>query len=406
MPDQHRERQHLRRRRRGHGRGEPQERHGRQREPDLRKDVDVPGMRDEAPGDRRRCHLRQRDRQQQRAGRADSHAAPELQVQRHVEDHRKQRAAEAQHDGVGARDRGNREEVDGNDRIVVVAFPRQQRRERRGGHDEQRGHRPRLPRETVPARRQREQERRGTGAEQQRAEQVGAKRPVARRQRRMRNAQRQRGGDEAERQVDEEDRAPAEMLGQVRAEHRPHGARQREHRREVTGEASALARRHVLAEQRLRERHEAAAAQALQRPEHDEPQEARRQRAGGGGAGEDRQRPEQHPPPPEAVAQIAVERRGDRRRQQIRDDDPRKIGEAAQRGGDHRQRAGQDRLVGGRQEHRDHHTGKHPAEGFARAQRRPGVGPPWRIGTLAQWDRPLQRWLAVPGIGSNMRSST
>ena len=63
-----------------------------------------------------------------------------------------------------------------------------------------------------------------------------------------------------------ENRAPADVLGKVGAEHRARRARQREDGGEVAGKPAALARRHVLADQCLRQRHQAAAAQPLHGP--------------------------------------------------------------------------------------------------------------------------------------------
>ena len=262
--------------------GEPEERDRRERQPDLREDVDAARVRDEPSRDRGGDDLRQRDRQQQRARRADAHAAPELQVQRHVEDHREQRAAEAHHDGVGPRDRRHLEEMDRDHRIVVAALPsrrarRSRQRRRRAaphiGHD---SHAKRWPPDDSANRNVAVR-----GAEQQRADDVGSKR--ARRARGIgacgtRNAS--AAASNAERHVDEEHRAPAEVLGEIGAKHRSGRAGQCEHRREIAGEAAALARRYVLADQRLRQRHEAAAAQSLQRAEQHQPQEVRRERAG------------------------------------------------------------------------------------------------------------------------------
>ena len=183
------------------------------------------------------------------------------------------------------------------------------------------------------------------------------------------------------------------MLGEIRAEHRPGGAGEREHRREVAGKPSAFARRHVFADQRLRQRHEAAAAQSLQRAEHDEPKEIGRQCAGDGSAREDRQCTEQDAPASEAISEIAIQRRGDSCGEQVTDDDPRQVGDAAERARDRRQRARKNGLVGGGQEHRHHHAGKNAAERFARGQRRAALGRHvlrWRF--AQRRDRFSARW--------------
>ena len=82
-----------------------------------------------------------------------------------------------------------------------------------------------------------------------------------------------------ERQVDGEHRSPAPVLGEVGPEHRPRRAREREHGREIAREAAALARRHVLADQRLRECHQAASAKALNGASRDQQEQRRRERA-------------------------------------------------------------------------------------------------------------------------------
>ena len=139
---------------------------------------------------------------------------------------------------------------------------------------------------------------------------------------RPRHAQCKHRRDNAKRQVDGEHRAPAEMLGQVGAHDRAGRAGQREQHGEVARETAALTRRHVLADHRLRERHQPTAAQALQRARRDQCKQGRRQRAGQRRHREDRQREEQHPLPAEAVAQVSVQWRGDRGCQQVSDDDP------------------------------------------------------------------------------------
>ena len=143
-------------------------------------------------------------------------------------------------------------------------------------------------------------------AEQQRTDRIRTERPRRSRRRRVRDAQRENGGEQSERQVDEEHRAPRQVLGEIRAEHRARGAREREYRCEITRVAPALARRDVLADEGLRERHEPPASQALQRAEGDEPPEARRERARKRREREHGQRAKQRATPSVTIADIAV----------------------------------------------------------------------------------------------------
>ena len=78
------------------------------------------------------------------------------------------------------------------------------------------------------------------------------------------------GGECGERQVGEEQPAPAPVRHHQAADHRPADARAGEDQREVALEADALARRHQLADQRLRQRHQPAAAQPLQHARRDQ----------------------------------------------------------------------------------------------------------------------------------------
>ena len=364
-----------------------------ERQADHREDRDVSGMRDESSRDRGRHDLGKRDRQQQRTRGADAEAAAELKVQGQVDDRREQAGAEAQHDRIGAGDRRHLEEMDGNDRIVVPPLPPAEHSEReRCKHDERR-HRPRAPREAMPTRRHREQEGSGGRAKQERADHIRPKRIGASRRRHVRHAQGKQRGDEPQRKIDQEHGAPSPVLGQIGAEDRPRRARECKDGCEVAGIATALARRHVLADERLRESHEAAAAQALQGAEDHEPEEARRESACEGRAGEHRERAEQRAPPPEAVADVTVERCGNGGGKQVGHDDPRQIDKPAERACNGGQCGGEDGLVGGGEEHRHHDAGEDLAKRPAVVRRRIPRG--------------VQRCAgAGPGIGSNMRSST
>ena len=128
----------------------------------------------------------------------------------------------------------------------------------------------------------------------------------------------------------------------------------------------------------------------------DEPQEVRRERAGDRRQREHAERAEQHAAAAEPVAQVAVQRRGDGRREQVADDDPRQVVDAAQRARDRGQRAREDRLVGGGQEHRHHDAREHAPERVARRRRRPRGGPGGRIRRFAQRARRRSAPTGVP----------
>lgn len=196
----------------------------------------------------------------------------------------------------------------------------------------------------------------------------------------VRQAQRKQRGHDPERDVDDEDRAPREDLGEVGAEHWTQRARSGEQRREISGVAAALARCHVLTDQCLRQRHEPAATQALHRAQDHESAEARCQGTTHRRSGEDREREEQRAAPAEAVAEVTVQRRGDGRRKEIRHHDPRQVGDCVERVGDARQRAREDRLVDRGQEHRDDDAREDTAESACARDRVAGASV-----TEAQW---------------------
>lgn len=77
-------------------------------------------------------------------------------------------------------------------------------------------------------------------------------------------------GQDAERQVDVEDPAPRQMVGEEAAEQRSGHAGRPEDGTEVTLVAAPLARAHDVGDERLRQHDEAAGPHALHRPEGDE----------------------------------------------------------------------------------------------------------------------------------------
>ena len=134
--------------------------------------------------------------------------------------------------------------------------------------------------------------------------------------------QHQKEGDQPERQVDEEDRLPAERLGEIAAGHRAKRAGRDRNAGEITLIFAALARRDGLADQRLRQRHQAAAAETLQHAGGGEEFDIGRERAEHRAEHEDRERKDHHPAPAERVAEPAVDRGRDGIGDQVRHHHP------------------------------------------------------------------------------------
>ena len=189
---------------------------------------------------------------------------------------------------------------------------------------------------------------------------------------------RQERGDHPDRQVDEEDRAPAEIMREKSAGHRPERARHHHHARQIALIAPALARRNGLADQRLGERHQAAPAQPLDDPGERQHLDVLRQRAQHRRRHEDRKRHEHHALAAEHVAELTIDRRRHRVGDQIGDHHPGHAPDLADRRRDRRQRRRHDGLVDHRQEHRQHDRGKHAEEQAARRIRRRLLGGGWR----------------------------
>ena len=171
------------------------------------------------------------------------------------------------------------------------------------------------------------------------------------------------------------------MLGQETTERRTGEARRHPDAAHIGLVAAALARRDRVAENGLRQRENAAAADPLQAAGEDERDHVGRDRAGGGAGDEDADAREHHGAPPVDVAELAVERRDHGGGQQIGGHHPRQQLEVAEVAPDGRQRGGDDGLVERGQEHRQHeaeHDGadvamaEHPAPGLRAGRRRDG----------------------------------
>ena len=254
--------------------------------------------------------------------------------------------------GAGDGHRSGAQQVEGDDRIGGAALAHDQG----AGEDDGRGDEAedlrRAPRVARPAPDAGQHQRGGRAGQQHGARHV--ERTVRARPLRRRQAQVQGGkrGD-ADRQVDEEDPAPAGMVDQDTPEERADDGRQRERRRDVALVAAALARGHEVAHRGHRHRHQPAGGSALYGTQDDELRDVLRRPAQRRGGDEDEQRHLEQQLAPVAVAELAPHRRRCRRRHHVGGDDPGDVAEPAEVGGDDRQRGGQDRLVEDRGQHRE-----------------------------------------------------
>ena len=159
---------------------------------------------------------------------------------------------------------------------------------------------------------------------------------------------------QAERNVDQEDRLPAEGLGEIAAGNRAERVRRDGDAGEIALIAAALARRDGFADQGLRQRHQPAAAETLQHAKQREQRDVRRERAEHRADHEDRQRDEHHRAPAERIAEAAIDRCGDGVGDQVGHHHPGGALDFAEVRSDRGQGGCDDGLVGHRQKHRQH----------------------------------------------------
>ena len=161
-------------------------------------------------------------------------------------------------------------------------------------------------------------------------------------------------GEDADGQRDEEEVAPAPVVGDEAADER---AEDRGEAEDATHEAlvlAALTRRDDVADDRLRERHQRAHAGALDGAGRDEPPEVLGE-AGQDRAGhEDDEAAEVEAAPAVEVAHLADDRHGDRADEHGGGGEPRVVVDAAELGDDARHRRPDDRLADRRDEHAEH----------------------------------------------------
>lgn len=200
---------------------------------------------------------------------------------------------------------------------------------------------------------QRQQQRDGGRAHQQRAEHIELVRMVMGRQA-AQGAVAHHAGADAERHVDPEDQRPVQMLGEEPAEDRAGDGGGDEHHREIALVAAALARSHQQTDDGLGERDQATAADTLHRAGNDQPDHARRQRAGDRADEEQADGDQQHRPRAVDIGELADQRRHRGAGQQIGGDDPGKAFEVAELRADGGQRRRDDGLVKRAEEHCEH----------------------------------------------------
>src|SRR5262249_42551421 len=175
--------------------------------------------------------------------------------------------------------------------------------------------------------------------------------------------------EESERYIDPEDQRPMQVLGNGAAKDRSCDTGHDPRSAHVSLVSAALARRDHVGDGGLRERHDAAAPDTLQRSTCNEDGHVGCRCAQGRTHDEQADRQQHHAAAPGNVGELAVERRDYRRRQQIGNDDPGQILEIAELASDGGQGRGDDGLIEGRQEHPEHQT----IEDIAHV----GLGQPW-----------------------------
>ena len=159
------------------------------------------------------------------------------------------------------------------------------------------------------------------------------------------------------------------MLGEEPAEHRPAHRRYRKHRADVALITSAFARRDDVGDDGLRQRHQAAAAETLERAAQHQRRHARRQRASDRTDDKNDDRGQHQNAPPVNIGEFAVERRYRRAGEQIGRHHPGQVVDVAEMTADGRQRGGDNGLVERAEEHRQHNA-EHDGPDFRMRERR------------------------------------
>ncbi len=320
--------------------------------------------RDERP---ERDRQRQRHQPQRRAVRL--RAADHLETQRQQHRHRDQLEEAQEQRDAADRHRRHAQHRQWNHRIGRAALlPDEQ--QQRGHATAQQAQRIGAP-DIVPLAQPRQEHQHAgqSTAEQQRAQIVDPMLAAATgRQMAQRPAHREQR-QQGQRQVDPEDPAPRQIVGQVAADHRSRHAGDRPHAADIALIAAALAQRHHVGNRRLRHRDQPPAAEPLQDARDDQLRHRLRECARDRREQEQHDRERQHRAPAQYVGQLAVDRRGHRRRDQVGRHDPGHHIEAVQAQGDLGQDHGHDRLLERTEQDRQHQAENHLHH---RDRRRPG----------------------------------
>ena len=259
-------------------------------------------------------------------------------------------------DGVAAPDGGLTQQAERDERRGRALFVTDQQHEGDDADQEHAGGE-RQDRQAGALEALQRQERRGDEErEQEHAAGIGAPRQALLRGRRQPERESER--EQRRRYVDQENRAPAEMLGEESSGDGTERVGGDRDGGDIALIAGAVARRHGLADEGLRQRHQAAAAEPLHDATGGEDLDRRRQRAADGGAGGHRQRDEHQRLAAERVAHASIERCRDGGSDQIGDDDPGRALDASEIGRDGGQGGSDDGLVDDGQKHRQHQRWK------------------------------------------------
>ena len=168
-------------------------------------------------------------------------------------------------------------------------------------------------------------------------------------------------GADGDRQVEEEDRAPGDVLGQRAADRRPDRERQRRDAGPQADRLAALSGRERRRDDRQGAGHHERAADALERAARDEPFLSRREADQRARAGEHDHAEQEHPAAAEDVAEPAARDEQHRERQRVRVDGPlERRDRRAEVVLDRRQRDVHDRVVEHDHEQREAHGRERP----------------------------------------------
>src|SRR5271169_5392576 len=163
--------------------------------------------------------------------------------------------------------------------------------------------------------------------------------------------------DGTDRQVDVEHPPPGQVVDEEPAEQRTDDARDPEDGTERALVPAPLARRDDVADDRLCQHYQAAAADPLDSAERDQLNHAARQPRQRRADQEDDDRGDEQVLSAVLVAELAPDRGGRRAREYVGGDYPGEVGQAAQVADDGRQGGGHDRLIQRGQQHRHHQRG-------------------------------------------------